>query len=101
MQSDSRIELEATNQLTRDYETLMSLWVLGVQLEDQTFMDTCMSFLTTMVHLPENDPQQFLAALDPGLIETVFSSDSHPPPLRRFILHTISRFASLEQISSF
>jgi hypothetical protein len=87
-------------QLARDYENLISLWVLGIHIQDHTLADTVMSILQDMVYAPHNDLDIFFAALTPELVAILFQDKadknkvSYLYHMVGFIIVTIGRFAS-------
>lgn len=94
-------------QLAKDYETLISLWILCVHIDDVTLADTVMSTLQNMVRKPENNIESFFATVTPELVELLFpKNDSEKVKLLvlnrmiGFITVTIGQFASHRTIAA-
>lgn len=90
------------------YNDLVSCWMLGDGLQDETFQNAVMSFLTEKLRDSKGHPDAFSRLFHPdhslvrdGLFSLYRHSLDAESPLRRLAVDAIARFANNEDIAMF
>lgn len=84
-----------------DYRMLVNLWIFGQKVQDCLFRDIVISMTESMLTMPDSSPQVFITILDPALIKSAWEGTDTHSTLRAFIIDTIARYASNEQVKQF